>query len=65
MENNAVCRGNQHCLYYGLKLGKHNTPQGLDIPHLVQYKASRARIRRNGHSEARKKPHQDRRRKSG
>ena len=50
MENNAVCRGNQHCLYYGLKLSKHNTPRGLHTP----ARARRARIYRNEHSEARK-----------
>ena len=32
MENNAVCRCNQHRLYYALKLGKQNTTRGLDTP---------------------------------
>ena len=32
IKNNAVCRGNQHSFYYGLKLGKHNSPRGLHTP---------------------------------
>ena len=54
MENNAVCGSNQHCPHYALKLGKHNTPRGLDIPQCMEYKESRARNRCMGHSEARK-----------
>ncbi|XP_068751736.1 uncharacterized protein [Montipora capricornis] len=40
MENNAVCRGNQHCLYYRLKNRKKQHSPGGWIPQLVQYKAS-------------------------
>ena len=54
MENYAVCRGNQHCLYYRLKNRQTQHSPGGWIPQLMQYKASRARSRRSGHSEARK-----------
>ena len=64
MENNAVCRGNQHCHYYGLKLAKYNTPRGLHIPaHAIQGKPSTYPPQRTLGGQ--KKPHQDRRRKSG
>ena len=64
MENNAVCRGNQHCLYYELKLGKHNTPQGLDTPiRAIQAKPSTCPPQQTLGGQ-KKKPHQDRRRKS-
>ena len=31
LENHAVCRGNQHCLYYVLKLGKQHST-GVEYP---------------------------------
>ena len=32
LENHAVCRGNQHFVYYAIKLGKHNTSRGVGYP---------------------------------
>ena len=64
LESHAVCRGNQHCLYYRLKLGKHNTSRGLNTPaHAIQVKPSTYPPHQTLGGQ--KKPHQDRRRKSG
>ena len=63
LENHAVCRGNQHCLYYVLKLGKQHST-GVEYPSsAIQGKPSTYPPHRTLGGQ--KKPHQYRRRKSG